>query len=82
MTRESTLVNCVRCLAPLEADATSTLRRVIAWEKKTTAPSRRSASDLVLREPVEPAEYLCSGCAHAIKAGVAPMQATLLGEAA
>ena len=74
-------VTCSRCPAPVMPDAPGTLRRVIAWERKATAASRRSASDIVLREPVEPAEYLCPGCAHALKAGVAPLQQSF-GEAA
>jgi DNA-directed RNA polymerase subunit RPC12/RpoP len=73
--------NCSRCKSTVVPDAPSTLRRVIAWEKKATAASRRSASDVVLREPAEPAEYLCSPCSHAIKAGVAPLQQSF-GEAA
>lgn len=77
MTRESTLVNCSVCRAPLHPDAPTTYRRYEAWGRKSATPSRRAGSDLVLREAVEPAVFCCSTCIAQIKRGVAPMQGQL-----
>lgn len=75
-----TWVNCLHCRAPLEPDAPNTYVRITAWERKSATPSRRGGSDVVLRERLE--EFACETCIRQLKRGVAPMQATLLGEAA
>jgi len=70
---------CSRCPAPVLPDAPDTLVRIEGWQRRSLSPSRRGGADVVLRRPVAPAEYLCTGCAHALKAGVAPLQESLLG---
>lgn len=82
MTRESTFTNCVHCRAPLDPDDPNTFIRYEAWGRKSATPSRRAGSDLYLREPVSPLVVCCSTCVAQIRRGVAPMQATLMGEAA
>jgi hypothetical protein len=71
--------NCRECRTPLLPDDPNTYVRIEGWQKRSLSPSRRGGADVVLRQPVDPAEYLCSGCAHALKAGVAPLQESLLG---
>jgi hypothetical protein len=73
---------CSRCPAPVLPDDPNTFVRVEGWQRRSASPSRRGASDIVLREQVKPAKFLCGACAHALKAGVAPLQESLLGAAA
>lgn len=76
------LVNCTECKAPLDPDAPGTLRRVTAWERKSASTTRRSGSDLLLREPFKNAsgrrEYLCETCVRRLKRGVQPLQGQLV----
>lgn len=53
-----TYVNCLYCKAPIRPDDPNTYRRVVAWERRSLTPSRRSGSDLVLREQAKPEEFL------------------------
>lgn len=70
------LANCTHCHTPLDPDAHTTYTRVLAWERKSATPSRRSGSDLVLRERLE--EYACSTCVAQMRRGVAPVQGVLV----
>lgn len=72
--------NCSRCKTPVLPDDPRTLVRIQGWERRSSAASRRGGSDILLRERLD--EYLCSGCAHALKAGVAPLQGELVPRAA
>jgi hypothetical protein len=72
------LANCTHCQAPLDPDAPTTFRLYEAWGRKSATPSRRAGSDLVLRVPVEPAEFCCSTCIAQRKRNVAPLQGALV----
>lgn len=73
--------NCERCTKPILPDAVGTLVRVEGWAQRSSSPTRRGGQDIVLREVVKPERFLCGGCVHAIRAGVAPLQQSF-GEAA
>jgi len=77
-----TYVNCLYCKAPLDPDGPNVLRKVHAWEHKSQAASRRSGSDLVLREVYKPEVWACSGCVRKLRRGVALEQTSFLGDAA
>ncbi len=51
-------------------------RRVVGWERKATSQSRKSGSDITLREPRD--EYACDGCVSRLKRDVAPAQGSLI----
>lgn len=69
-------VSCAYCGDPVDPNSSFTWRRVIGWERKAVAASRRSGSDIVLREPRD--EYACDICVSRLKRGVAPRQGALL----
>ena len=67
---------CVFCAAPVTDE--QDFYRVIGWEHKATSASRKSGSDIVLRERVEPAEWACRWCIDKLKRGVSIGQDSLL----
>lgn len=79
MTRDprtaGTMVNCSYCRTPLDPEHPNTYRRVHAWERRSLSVSRRSASDVVLRERQQ--EFACSECVRRLKAGLPVMQEEL-----
>lgn len=66
------LVTCHYCGDDLEPDDRNTYRRVLGWERKAHASSRRGGSDIVLREPG--VEFACRWCVDALKQGRSPHQ--------
>lgn len=67
-------IRCVLCgNAVDERDA---YRRIIGWERKSTLASRRSGSDIALRE-AQP-EHACDACITRLKAGLDVRQEALL----
>lgn len=79
-------VNCIHCKVPLQPDAPTTYVRVMAWERKSVSPSRRSGSDLVLRERMVDGEgrtlFCCETCIAQQKRGTHALQGSLGLEAA
>jgi hypothetical protein len=67
---------CSFCLQPVDPAARTTYRRVEGWERKALADSRRSGSDIVLRQPLD--EYACPVCISRIQAGLSIAQEALL----
>ena len=65
---------CTYCGGPV--DSTSRWRRVIGWERKAISESRKSGSDIVLREPQD--EYACNACITLLKSGISVSQESLL----
>ena len=53
-------------------------RRVLGWEQKGLGESRRGGSDIKLRVPVVPPEYLCDRCFDRLSSGLSPAQEALL----
>lgn len=68
--------SCFYCGEPVDSKSRFTWRRVIGWERKATAESRRSGSDIALREAVD--EYACDRCVSRIKQKISPAQGSLM----
>lgn len=64
---------CTYCRASV--DPRYAWRRVVGWEQKAVATSRRRGSDIVLRQQLD--EYACNGCVTRLKSGIALGQGTL-----
>jgi hypothetical protein len=60
-----------------EIDSSRDYRKVQGWERKATASSRKSGSDIRAREPVE-GVWACRWCVDKLAAGVDPSQEALL----
>ena len=69
-------VSCYFCGEPVDPLARDTYRRVVGWERKALAETRKGGSDIVLRTPVD--EYAHSGCVVLVQNGLSPRQASLL----
>jgi len=67
---------CFYCREPIDPLDRSVWRRVVGWERKGFAESRRGGSDIVLREPRD--EYACPGCVVRLQAGLPVAQESLL----
>jgi len=67
---------CHYCKTPIDPQSSRVWRRVHGWERKATASSRKSGSDITLRQPSE--VYACDDCIRRLKRGLAPTQATLM----
>ena len=66
---------CSLCGKPVDPASKQTYRRVQGWEKRSLSSSRRSGSDIVLREQV--GEFACGVCIERAKSGLAPSQEAL-----
>lgn len=67
---------CHYCGSQVDPTAPDVWHRVIGWERKATAASRRSGSDIALREPFE--EFACHGCIKLKQDGISPTQRAML----
>lgn len=67
---------CHYCGEPVDPLSRLTWRRVTGWERKAAASSRKSGSDIALRESRD--EYACDRCVARIRRGVAPTQSALM----
>ena len=68
--------SCFYCGDQVDPLARSTWRRVVGWERKALAESRRGGSDIVLRETRD--EYACPSCVTRLQAGLPVAQESLL----
>jgi hypothetical protein len=68
---------CYYCVNAIDPHHPTTYRRVMGWERKALGASRKSGSDIVLREPRE--EFACRTCIDRLKRGVSVDQGSLLG---
>jgi hypothetical protein len=68
--------NCVYCGDPVDPTSRFTWRRVVGWERKAQGASRKSGSDIALREPRD--EYACNACIVSHRSGVSPGQESLI----
>lgn len=66
---------CHYCGEQIDVVSPWTWHRVIGWERKAQAASRKSGSDIALREARD--EYAHDMCISRAKQGVAPTQSTL-----
>lgn len=67
---------CSFCDEPVDPLSRFTWRAVHGWERKALDPTRRSGSDIALREPRE--EWAHDQCVRRAQSGVAPLQESLL----
>jgi hypothetical protein len=67
-------VTCVFCSDQIGVDVA--FRRVVGWERKAQAMSRRGGSDIVLREHKE--EFACAACISLAQRGLNVNQESLL----
>ena len=67
---------CHFCGEPIDPTNRYTWRAVTGWERKALDRSRRSGSDIALREPRD--EWAHDMCVSRARAGVAPLQESLL----
>jgi hypothetical protein len=67
---------CLHCGDLVDPLSRFTWRRVLGWERKAAASTRKSGSDIALREPRD--EYACDRCISRLKRGVAPAQGSLM----
>lgn len=65
-------VPCSYCGGPMDPSSPLVWRLVVGWERKATAQSRKSGSDIVLRQPRE--KYACDGCIGRMRMGLSPGQ--------
>ena len=64
------------CGELVDTNNKSTYRRVTGWERKAWAETRKSGSDIVLREPLD--EYAHPACIARVRAGLNVRQEALL----
>ena len=67
---------CFYCGEPVDPFSPFTWRRIIGWERKASATTRKSGSDIALREPRD--EYAHDLCVSRTKAKLAVGQEALL----
>jgi hypothetical protein len=68
-------VKCALCGQPVEPTARTTFQRVSGWERKALSASRKSGSDIVLREPRD--EFAHGHCVERVRSGVPVAQESL-----
>jgi hypothetical protein len=71
-----TLAVCTYCKRPVDPRAQTTYRRVLGWERKALARSRRGGSDITLRESRD--EFACPTCVDRLQQGLGIGQESLL----
>lgn len=65
--KEVQMTSCSICNRPI-VDINRCFHRVAGWERKAQVASRKSGSDIVLREPT--GELACEDCIRKIKLGI------------
>jgi len=70
-----TLAVCAYCKHPLDPQARTTYRRIVGWERKAFAGSRRGGSDIALRERRD--VFACPSCIDRLQQGINPNQGSL-----
>ena len=68
--------HCHFCGQEIDPDGMGVWRRVVGWERKATSSSRRSGSDITLRERQD--DYAHTHCIDGAKRGLSPRQGALL----
>lgn len=68
--------SCFYCAESVDPHETTTYRRIVGWERKALGASRKSGSDIKLREPRE--EFAHSRCVDRAARGINARQESLL----
>lgn len=66
---------CTYCGLDVDPRSRTAWHRIVGWERKATASTRKSGSDIALREARN--EYACNECIQRLKRGVAALQRDL-----
>lgn len=69
-------MNCILCGEPVDPAARSTFHQVTGWERKAMSASRKSGSDIVLRQPLN--QYAHGHCVERKRMGIPAAQESLL----
>ena len=69
-------MRCVYCNEPVDPLSPRTWHLIVGWERKATGATRKSGSDIALRQPRD--KYACDACVQRKKRGIAPTQETLI----
>jgi len=69
-------MTCPFCGEPVDPLSRQTWRRVVGWERKAQAMTRKSGSDIALREARD--EFAHDLCIRRAQAGVSPLQESLI----
>lgn len=69
-------MTCFYCDEPVDPLSRTLWHRVVGWERKALAESRKSGSDIALREPRD--EYAHDRCVRLAQQGLNPAQESLL----
>ena len=69
-------LRCALCGDRVDPHSPFTYRRVVGWERKATSASRKSGSDIALREPRD--EFAHGHCVSLAKQNLSPGQASLI----
>lgn len=67
---------CSLCGLPVDPRDPQTHRRIQGWERKSQGASRKSGSDIVLREQLP--EFACFSCIFRLQQGISVGQESLL----
>ena len=67
---------CALCGEPVDPHSSFTYRRIVGWERKATGATRKSGSDIALREPRD--EFAHGHCVSLAKQNLSPGQASLM----
>jgi hypothetical protein len=67
---------CTYCGGVVDLQPGQHYQRTVGWERKSQAASRKSGSDIVLREQRD--EFACSTCIFRLQHGLAAEQESLL----
>lgn len=70
------MTRCAECGEPVNPADPNTYQRVEGWERKATSASRKSGSDIVLREPLQ--LFAHSHCITRRKMGLSPQQGSMI----
>jgi hypothetical protein len=68
-------VLCALCNQEVDPTSRTSLQRVIAWERRALSASRKSGSDIVLRERLD--EFAHGHCIELARSGVSTSQESM-----
>jgi hypothetical protein len=70
------MTKCALCGTGINPTASGVAQRVVAWELKATASSRKSGSDIIARHQLQ--EFACPRCVRRVKDGLSPGQGSMI----
>jgi hypothetical protein len=70
------MTKCSFCGTGINPASPGVAQRVVAWELKATAASRKSGSDIIDRQ--QRPEFACPACIRRVKLGLNPGQGSMV----